>query len=205
MYRMGIKITDQKGGPSGWKFADGTSNKLARGTIVPEAQQKRNLKTEYPSENGNIDGEKKKKKRKTEADSKLEKKQKVAATAPAPVASTSTVPAAKIVNGVEIVTVKMPVVSNAAIARAGNKVKMHYVGKLQSNNKVFDSSSTPFVFKLGAGDVIRGWDIGIAGMKVGEKRILTIPPEKGYGARGAPPKIPSNATLVFDVTLMGIL
>lgn len=199
---MGVKVIDQKGGPSGWKFADGSSNKLARNTIVPEAQQKKNLKTEYAAVNKSETD--KKKKRKIDTNEKIEKKQKTQLNSTSEMLKPS-LPDPKTINGVEIVTVKMPVVSKAPVAKPGNRVKMHYVGKLKSNGKVFDSSSTPFVFKLGAGEVIRGWDIGIAGMKVGEKRILTIPPEKGYGARGAPPKIPPNATLVFDVTLMGIL
>ncbi|MCH7979845.1 MAG: FKBP-type peptidyl-prolyl cis-trans isomerase [Acidobacteria bacterium] len=90
----------------------------------------------------------------------------------------------------------------------GNRVRVHYTGWLASGKK-FDSSvdrGQPFVFSLGAGEVIRGWDEGVAGMKVGGKRQLRIPPELGYGAQGTGGGlIPPNATLIFDVELLGII
>ncbi|OLY80351.1 FK506-binding protein 4, partial [Smittium mucronatum] len=85
----------------------------------------------------------------------------------------------------------------------GNKVGMYYIGKLASNNKQFDACTKgkPFHFSLGKGQVIKGWDLGIAGMKIGGERRLTIPPALAYGSRGAPPDIPPNSTLIFDVRL----
>lgn len=95
---------------------------------------------------------------------------------------------------------------NGAEATPGHNVKVHYTGWLTDGTK-FDSSvdrGDPFVFPLGAGRVIKGWDQGVAGMKIGEKRKLTIPPEMGYGSRGAGAVIPPNAVLVFEVELLGL-
>ena len=99
---------------------------------------------------------------------------------------------------------------NGATATPGNKVSVHYTGWLYNNGAKgakFDSSvdrGQPFQFTLGAHQVIAGWDEGVAGMKVGGKRTLIIPPELGYGARGAGGVIPPNATLMFDVELLGV-
>ncbi len=97
-------------------------------------------------------------------------------------------------------------VGAGAEATAGQTVSVHYTGRLTDGSK-FDSSldrRRPFSFQLGAGEVIKGWDQGVAGMKVGGKRRLTIPPELGYGARGYPPVIPPDATLVFEVELLAV-
>jgi FKBP-type peptidyl-prolyl cis-trans isomerase len=93
-----------------------------------------------------------------------------------------------------------------ATAMSGKKVKVHYTGWLTSGKK-FDSSvgKPPFVFKLGAGQVIKGWDEGVEGMKVGGKRQLRIPQELAYGAKGFPGVIPPYATLVFDIELIDVL
>ena len=97
-----------------------------------------------------------------------------------------------------------------ATPTAGQKVSVHYTGWLDDNGqqgKEFDSSfkrNQPFSFTLGAGQVIKGWDEGVASMKVGEKRRLTIPSSLGYGARGAGGAIPPFATLIFDVELLGV-
>jgi FKBP-type peptidyl-prolyl cis-trans isomerase len=98
-------------------------------------------------------------------------------------------------------------VGDGALAESGKQVSVHYTGWLTDGTK-FDSSvdrGEPFAFQLGAGQVIRGWDEGVKGMRVGGKRKLTIPSELGYGARGTPGgPIPPNATLVFDVELLGV-
>ena len=101
------------------------------------------------------------------------------------------------------------VVGTGAEAQRGNLVSVHYTGWLYTNGMAgakFDSSKDrgqPFQFSLGGGQVIRGWDEGVAGMKIGGTRRLVIPPELGYGARGAGGVIPPNATLMFEVDLLG--
>ena len=105
------------------------------------------------------------------------------------------------------------VAGSGAEATAGQRVKVHYTGWLHDptapnqRGKKFDSSKDrgdPFAFPLGAGHVIRGWDEGVQGMKVGGTRVLVIPPQLGYGARGAGGVIPPNATLMFEVELLGV-
>ena len=98
------------------------------------------------------------------------------------------------------------VVGTGAEAQKGKQVSVHYTGWLTNGTK-FDSSKDrgqPFQFALGRGQVIQGWDDGVAGMKVGGKRKLTIPPELGYGPAGAGGVIPPNATLVFEVELLSV-
>ena len=110
-------------------------------------------------------------------------------------------------NGLQITDTKA---GTGAEARKGQTVTVHYTGWLYNNGQQgakFDSSrdrNDPFKFPLGSGMVIKGWDEGVAGMKVGGQRTLIIPPEMGYGARGAGGVIPPNATLKFDVELLGV-
>ena len=102
------------------------------------------------------------------------------------------------------------VAGTGAEAQRGNLVSVHYTGWLYTDGVAgakFDSSKdrgAPFQFSLGRGQVIRGWDEGVAGMKIGGTRRLVIPPELGYGARGAGGVIPPNATLLFEVDLLGV-
>jgi peptidylprolyl isomerase len=106
-------------------------------------------------------------------------------------------------SGLKYIDIK---VGEGAMPQQGQTVIVHYTGTL-TDGKKFDSSvdrGQPFTFPLGMGRVIKGWDEGLATMKIGGKRKLTIPPELGYGARGAGGVIPPNATLVFDVELLGV-
>ncbi len=121
----------------------------------------------------------------------------------------SIVPAAQAAaQGLKVIDVKQ---GTGPVAKAGQSVTVNYTGWLYVNGakgKKFDSSldhGSPFTFALGAGQVIPGWDQGVAGMKVGGKRTLIIPPELGYGPGGTPDgTIPPNATLIFDVDLLGV-
>jgi FKBP-type peptidyl-prolyl cis-trans isomerase len=97
-------------------------------------------------------------------------------------------------------------VGNGDVAKEGSRVRVHYTGWLTTGKK-FDSSvdaGRPFDFTIGNGEVITGWEEGVAGMKVGGKRQLRIPPGLGYGAEGYPPDIPPNAVLIFDIRLLGV-
>ncbi|KAL3232112.1 Peptidyl-prolyl cis-trans isomerase FPR2 [Nakaseomyces bracarensis] len=105
------------------------------------------------------------------------------------------------------ITKKIPIAKCQLKALPGDTVSVHYTGMLASNDKVFDSSikrGVPIEFQLGAGRVIQGWEKGIEGMCLGEKRTLYIPPHMAYGARGIPGVIPENAVLKFDVELVKV-
>ncbi|HEY2004648.1 MAG TPA: FKBP-type peptidyl-prolyl cis-trans isomerase [Candidatus Saccharimonadia bacterium] len=124
---------------------------------------------------------------------------KAAAGSPGPSASATASPTDKLV-------VTDEKVGTGTEAVAGKTVTVNYVGTLTNGTK-FDSSydrNQPFSFTLGQGQVIKGWDQGVAGMKVGGKRKLVIPPDLGYGAQGAGSSIPPNATLVFEVELLDV-
>lgn len=109
----------------------------------------------------------------------------------------------RVVGGVTIDTKK---VGEGEEAKKGDRVGMRYIGKLQKDGKVFDSNKKgkPFSFKLGVGEVIKGWDIGLMGVRVGAERRLTVPAHLAYGSKGAPPSIPPNSTLIFDVKCLEI-
>ncbi|MDB5255172.1 MAG: peptidyl-prolyl cis-trans isomerase [Candidatus Nomurabacteria bacterium] len=129
--------------------------------------------------------------------------QSTVAPAPTPAPSTKVI-STKTVNGMKIEVTKE---GTGEPIKTGQVATMLYTGKL-TDGTVFDASSKhgnePFTFTLGAGQVIKGWDQGIVGMKVGEHRTLTIPYNLAYGENGYPPAIPPKATLIFDVTLVGI-
>jgi FKBP-type peptidyl-prolyl cis-trans isomerase FkpA len=116
-------------------------------------------------------------------------------------------PAPTVVADVTELKIEDTKVGTGTLAEAGKRVSVHYTGRL-TNGKTFDSSKNrgePFAFQLGAGEVIKGWDQGVAGMKVGGTRKLTIPPSLAYGEAGAGGSvIPPNATLVFEVELLGV-
>jgi FKBP-type peptidyl-prolyl cis-trans isomerase len=93
------------------------------------------------------------------------------------------------------------------VAKEGSSITINYVGRVKDTNKQFDSSfdhGGPQTFVLDVNHLIKGWVDGVQGMKVGEKRTLIIPPTLGYGAQGSPPAIPPNATLIFDIELLGV-
>lgn len=171
----------------GWKFTDGSSTKLAPDVKVPEAATRKKLKQPKNSTtNANNNGSSTEQSRNKNTIDLIQ-------------GNTSNITN---INGVNIEDIE---IGDGAMATSGMKVKVFYVGKLKTTGKVFDSSTKrPFAFKLGRSEVIRGWDIGVQGMRVGGRRKLTIPPEKAYGRQGAPPDIPGNATLVFDIQLIGV-
>ena len=211
---LGVEVIDQKGGPSGWKFSDGSSKKLRAGSGVemPSAK-KRSIEAMATSSSAPSErpkgvensvskklkiAEPKGKKEGKKTSSEEQMRNKAALRAVLGVTAN--------VTNVKGVLLEDLTVGTGKVAENGKKVKVYYSGKLKSTGKVFDASLTkPFAFKLGRSEVIPGWDIGVAGMRVGGKRRLTCPPEKAYGRVGAPPTIPPNSTLIFDVTLLEVI
>ena len=223
--KYGVVVKDQVGGPSGWKFKDGSTRKLNSGATIPEeAKKKRNREEDDNGSNkksksqsqsqgkesvGGRDhtrtdppASKKKLKAKAIANEsaapETQKNKKLLETVLGSCSSSST----RNIQGVLIEDIK---IGQGKLAESGKRCKMGYIGRLKSNGKTFDASANkPFQFRLGRSEVIRGWDIGVQGMREGGKRRLTIPPEKAYGRQGAPPTIPGNATLVFDVNVIEV-
>jgi len=218
--KYGVEVKDQVGGPSGWKFKDGSTRKLMSGAIIPEqAKKKRDRDEEQEATSAKkqkqgrdhsrpAEEEKKKMKTTPTENSAASKKKPESSIAPelqknkkalAAIVGASAPKGIQNIQGVLIEDLK---IGSGKVAESGKKCTMGYVGRLKSNGKMFDASGNkPFSFRLGRSEVIQGWDIGVNGMREGGKRRLTIPPEKGYGRAGAPPTIPGNATLVFEVTL----
>jgi FK506-binding nuclear protein len=207
-------------GPSGFKFADGSSNKLKAGISVPVDSQKKRKQDNDNNDNKNSKTDKEmnmKKKQKVDnntssksdekpKDTNINNKKKDSEQNRNKSALTAILGNTDSnIKNIQGVLIEDMTVGNGRKAESGNRVKVNYIGKLKSNNKVFDASKgRPFVFKLGRREVITGWDIGVVGMSVGGTRKLTIPPEKAYGKTGAPPTIPPNATLIFEVTLLEV-
>lgn len=202
--KYNVELIDQKGGPSGWKFRDGSSNKINSNIKLPPKEKNDNdindKKIKKDTIKKSLEKEKEIIKKIKEKNDPLKKEYETTSNLMNNMLNTNS--NTKNINGVLIEELEP---GFGQKAKVGDRVRVHYVGKLKSNNKIFDSSlKKPFQFKLGAREVITGWDIGINGMSVGSKRRLTIPPEKAYGKSGAPPTIPGNATLIFEVTLLGI-
>jgi FK506-binding nuclear protein len=206
---LGVFVKDQKDGPSGWKFLDGSSNKLPAGTKIPEeAKKRKRTEIEETPEvvatptSKSSQAQKKSKKNVEERPTSSEASRNLSVLQAATSQSQNSTPGQRTIDGIGITDKS---VGSGTESRNGSRVRVHYVGKLKSNGKIFDASTKkPFTFRLGAGEVIRGWDIGVQGMRVGGERTLVIPPEKAYGRHGAPPTIPGNAWLVFDVKLLDV-
>jgi FKBP-type peptidyl-prolyl cis-trans isomerase len=207
-------VIDQNNGPTGFKFRDGTSNKLPAGCKVPPEYiellakpkqkqpdtSKKRLREEKDTDNKTAKNTEANAAKKTKKKPQSEEQSRNSALL------SSFLPSNDDVKNVQGVLIEDLAVGTGKVAKIGDRVKAQYIGRLKTTGKVFDSSlKKPFVFRIGKGEVIRGWDIGFQGMAKGGKRKLTIPPEKAYGKSGSPPVIPSNATLVFEVTLMEIM
>lgn len=163
--------------------------------IPPQKKQKLvSTKQQNGLENGKLSHKEQKKEKQQQPQQQKQKNQQGGAN----------IPKKTLQGGVIIEDVK---VGAGAEAKGGKKVLVYYEGKLKENNRIFDSTKIGpgFKFILGRGEVISGWDIGVAGMKVGGKRRITCPPKMAYGAKGSPPVIPPNSTLVFDVELKNVI
>lgn len=219
-------VIDQNNGPTGFKFNDGSSNKMPAGCKVPPEYAELLAKSRQPQQKQQDPNKKRGREEKDNDDKtakntdanaskglskkakKLASKQQLASEEQNRNNSllSSFLPTNVSSKNVQGVIIEELGAGSGKVVKIGDRVKAQYIGRLKSTGRVFDSSlKKPFVFRVGRGEVIRGWDIGFQGMAKGGKRKLTIPPEKAYGKTGSPPVIPSNATLVFEVTLMDIL
>jgi FK506-binding nuclear protein len=173
-----------------------TTNKQASPELSKSAKKKKNKNKELNGATGDSATPQKPEKVDTKTPKKGEEAQKTQTPAKTPAKRT-------LKGGIQLEDLK---VGNGPEATDKKMIGMYYEGKLKSNGKVFDStkSGKPFKFRLGAGEVIKGWDVGIAGMKVGGKRRLTIPPAMAYGKEGALPDIPANSVLIFEVECKGV-
>ncbi|ORX77529.1 hypothetical protein BCR32DRAFT_270599 [Anaeromyces robustus] len=170
-----------------------------------KAITKKEKKAAAPAKEEKKEEKKVEKKTEKKAEKKTEKKaEKKAEKKPEPVKEEKKVTKKKTLpNGLVIEDIT---VGTGARAKAGKRVGVRYIGKLAKNGKVFDKNTNGAVFKfnLGRGEVIKGWDLGVNGMNVGGVRRLTIPANLAYGSRGAPPDIPPNSTLIFEVKMMTV-
>lgn len=189
--------------------SDGQKTQKRRVSFVDDSQQPPAKVTKSETSVSKKEKVETKEKKAAKSENVEAKKTKVAAkseskeTKTTPKATSKAAPATRKIGNTGLVVQDIVVGTGPSPVR-GRKIVVGYVGRL-TNGKVFDKSDKryPFTFKFGAGEVIKGWDLGIAGMKVGGKRKLTIPPELGYGREGSWP-IPPNATLIFDVELIAV-
>ncbi|KAL9669864.1 hypothetical protein QQ045_007414 [Rhodiola kirilowii] len=170
---------------------------------VPVTDDKSKSETEMNPASGDHSSEKKKRKKKKK--NKAEKTVEKIAPAVEKETEEKNTQVREFPNGLVIEEIKMGK-PDGKRASPGKRVSVNYIGKLKKNGSIFDSNvgRAPIKFRLGIGEVIKGWDVGINGMRVGDKRRLTIPPVMGYGAAGADHKIPPNSWLVFDVELLNV-
>ncbi|GBP70007.1 46 kDa FK506-binding nuclear protein [Eumeta japonica] len=167
--------------------------------------QKRRLKKKEKQQQAQVNGvDKAKKTEKPDAQQKKEKKQQEGKKQKDPEVKAGEKREKKtLTGGVYIEDLK---VGDGPVAKSGKTVQVYYEGRLKQNNKMFDNCNkgAGFKFRLGSKEVITGWDVGVAGMKVGGKRKIVCPPAMAYGAKGSPPVIPPNSTLVFEVELKNV-
>merc|ERR1711913_45493 len=174
----------------------GSNEALTNGDVVPKSEKKKKNLEETPSR-PKPEGDTKPE-LKTPKEKKEPKTPKQDGKTPKDVSTPGKTPKRTVKGGIQVEDLKEGIGEEV---KQGKMVGMYYSGKLKSNNKTFDKclEGKGFKFRVGKGEVIKGWDIGLLGMKVGGKRRLVIPPAMAYGPQGAPPDIPGNSTLVFEV------